>query len=366
MNVRLYFDRSYAPLSAPARITVSDFKNTAVGYSDLPLSCEVSTDGTWRKNWKEVRPSERAEHLVFALHKLGKQQLRAKDALGIKHNDHVRMAIADSNSDHAGVILELTKNVIGSSEFWSLSLEFLHHDLTSEMLGWDRLRTLYPFPYEHLLREAVVRFMREEAEMKVKHGLQETAHFEDLELALKVTGDRYRTAKWSITAHEPSQLRTLTDPRAQRFLEKCRQRVEREFNGRNSVMVSFCEAGNRDEQYTDAAVKQVARVLEEEGRHVLISEMAIYISNGAVSPVYWQWHGAQVQRLLDKCRNALAQETIIGGSVMVSFCEAGKPDEQYTDAVVEEVTRQLRSEGHKVKISELALYIEAASEAVAC
>jgi hypothetical protein len=38
---------------------------------------------------------------------------------------------------------------------------------------------------------------------KVKHGLKETARFEDLELALKVTGERFHAADVAVTSYEP-------------------------------------------------------------------------------------------------------------------------------------------------------------------
>jgi hypothetical protein len=203
MNIRLYFDRSYAPFKAPARITVSNFEDRSRAANDLPLSCETSDGGSWHKGWTEVPASERARHLFFALHKLAKQQHRAKDALSIKHDDCVRMAIADSGPDHVGVTLVLSNNVIGTSEFWYLSLEFHRPDGTVDKIGWDQLRDLHPFPYEHILREAVVRSLRKEAEMKEMHGLKPTARFEDLEIAFKVTGERFRAAELAVTGHEP-------------------------------------------------------------------------------------------------------------------------------------------------------------------
>ncbi len=120
------------------------------------------------------------------------------------------------------------------------------------------------------------------------------------------------------------------DAQVERLLTKCRAKVELEFNGRNSVMVSFYEIGKASEQYQESTVRQAAAVLRGEGRDVAISELALYISGGAVLNTHLEWHHARVERFLNKCRRAMASEPH-GTSVMVSFCEIDNQDEQYTD-----------------------------------
>ena len=195
MNIRLYFNRSYQPLSAPARITVSNFEDRISKGSALPISCEMGEDGSWQKRWKEVPDSERAKHLCFALHKLARQQLLIKDALEIKHDDSVRLQIPGL------IVVEVKKNIIGPHAFWYLSLEFSHGG-SYRQLGWNDLRNLQPFPYEATLREAIVIYLRKEARLKADHGLKETARFEDLELALKQTGKRFRSAVVAVNSLE--------------------------------------------------------------------------------------------------------------------------------------------------------------------
>ena len=201
MTIRLYFDRCFPPFKHPSRISITQFNDTSRHPSDLPISCEVSANKSWgTPQWKEVGFIDRAEHLVFALHLLADQHLLAKEALSMKVGDTVKVCVAD-NCQVALSVCQLGTTDL--TRFWNLNLEFHKFDLSVDVQPWADLRMLHPFPHEHLLREAIVRLLRKEVDLKAMYDLEPTARFADLLVGLRKTGGLYKKASSRITSLEP-------------------------------------------------------------------------------------------------------------------------------------------------------------------
>jgi hypothetical protein len=170
--------------------------------SDLPLICEQNYSQSWPPKWREIGYQDRPAHLRLALEKLSTQKLLVASALGLDHDFSVSI-VPDHGAWKYGVTIKVRVRCFEAEQYFSsLWIESHGRDGEIKNISWDDITERSPSDYEWYLRAAIVKLLRSEVAMKVEHGLQPTARFEDLMKALRKTVKRFQNCRDLLTCTE--------------------------------------------------------------------------------------------------------------------------------------------------------------------